>query len=92
MEIRVGDKKKKRNVREDGQMKQKQPRIRYLQGRREKKWIRPKRKREKKSLNPSPVTTPAVSLIYRMRDGDEDVNGGAAAPTHTAGVSALFNV
>lgn len=89
----MGDKKKKkRNVREDGQMKQKQPRIRYLQGRREKKWIRPKRKRKKKSLNPSPVTTPAVSLIYRMRDGDEDVNGGAAAPTHTAGVSALLNV
>lgn len=35
----------------------------------EKKWIRSERKREKKSsLNPSAVTTPAVSLISGMRD------------------------
>lgn len=57
----------------------------------EKKWIGPRRKR-RKSLNPSPVTTPAVSFIHGMRDADEDVNGGAAAPTHPAGVGALFNV
>lgn len=46
-----------------------------------KKWIRPKN--VCKSLNPSSITMPMVSLIYRMKNGDEDVNGEKASPTHS---------
>lgn len=87
----MGDKKKKES-KKDRHRKAKQPRIRYVQGKEARTNGLDLQEQGKKSLNPSAVTMPAVSFICGMRDADEDVNGRAAAPTHSAGFGALFNV